>query len=125
MCTGPIPKQLAVTIEDLGEPSTDTHLCSDQHASSEAQDRLVIPPENLGSLDEFEAIYLQLDAPQYPLLLEEESRRFYEKHGWDPVLWLFYTSSSTTTPTAGSLLLLIRKTTEISSLTPYYHPPKR
>jgi 5-methyltetrahydropteroyltriglutamate--homocysteine methyltransferase len=31
---------------------------------------------------------VQLDAPQYPLLLEEKTRRFYEERGWDLDLWL-------------------------------------
>jgi 5-methyltetrahydropteroyltriglutamate--homocysteine methyltransferase len=34
------------------------------------------------------AEYIQLDAPQYPLLLEEKTRRFYEERGWDLDLWL-------------------------------------
>jgi 5-methyltetrahydropteroyltriglutamate--homocysteine methyltransferase len=34
------------------------------------------------------AVYIQLDAPHYPLLLEEKTRTFYEARGWDLDRWL-------------------------------------
>lgn len=32
--------------------------------------------------------YIQIDAPHYPLLIEPETRTFYERQGWDIDLWL-------------------------------------
>ncbi len=32
--------------------------------------------------------YIQLDAPHYPLLLDPETRKFYEQQGWDRDAWL-------------------------------------
>ncbi|HEU4494618.1 MAG TPA: methionine synthase, partial [Rubrobacteraceae bacterium] len=32
--------------------------------------------------------YIQLDAPHYPLLLEEKTREFYEGRGWDLDRWM-------------------------------------
>jgi 5-methyltetrahydropteroyltriglutamate--homocysteine methyltransferase len=44
--------------------------------------------EEVAELIRLGATYLQLDAPQYPLLLEEKTRRFYEERGWDLDRWL-------------------------------------
>ncbi len=44
--------------------------------------------EEVTELVRLGATYLQLDAPQYPLLLEEKTRRFYEERGWDLDHWL-------------------------------------
>jgi 5-methyltetrahydropteroyltriglutamate--homocysteine methyltransferase len=44
--------------------------------------------EEVDELVRLGATYVQLDAPQYPLLLEEKTRRFYEERGWDLDLWL-------------------------------------
>jgi 5-methyltetrahydropteroyltriglutamate--homocysteine methyltransferase len=44
--------------------------------------------EEVDELVRLGATYLQLDAPQYPLLLEEKTRRFYEERGWDLDRWL-------------------------------------
>src|SRR5919112_641970 len=44
--------------------------------------------EEVDELVRLGATYVQLDAPQYPLLLEEKTRRFYEERGWDLGLWL-------------------------------------
>lgn len=44
--------------------------------------------EEVDELVRLGAEYIQLDAPQYPLLLEEKTRRFYEERGWDLDLWL-------------------------------------
>jgi 5-methyltetrahydropteroyltriglutamate--homocysteine methyltransferase len=44
--------------------------------------------EEVDELVRLGARYIQLDAPQYPLLLEEKTRRFYEQRGWDLDRWL-------------------------------------
>ena len=44
--------------------------------------------EEVNELVRLGATYVQLDAPQYPLLLEEKTRRFYEERGWDLDRWL-------------------------------------
>jgi 5-methyltetrahydropteroyltriglutamate--homocysteine methyltransferase len=44
--------------------------------------------EEVEELVRLGAEYVQLDAPQYPLLLEEKTRRFYEERGWDLDRWL-------------------------------------
>ena len=44
--------------------------------------------EEVKELVRLGATYIQLDAPQYPLLLEEKTRRFYEERGWDLSRWL-------------------------------------
>ncbi len=44
--------------------------------------------EEVEELVRLGATYVQLDAPQYPLLLEEKTRRFYEERGWDLSRWL-------------------------------------
>jgi 5-methyltetrahydropteroyltriglutamate--homocysteine methyltransferase len=44
--------------------------------------------EEVEELIRLGARYVQLDAPQYPLLLEERTRRFYERRGWDLDRWL-------------------------------------
>jgi 5-methyltetrahydropteroyltriglutamate--homocysteine methyltransferase len=44
--------------------------------------------EEVNELVRLGATYIQLDAPQYPLLLEEKTRRFYEERGWDLDRWL-------------------------------------
>ena len=38
--------------------------------------------EEVEELAEYGASYIQLDAPHYPLLLEPETRAFYEAQGW-------------------------------------------
>jgi len=44
--------------------------------------------EEVEELARLGATYLQLDAPHYPLLLDEGTRRFYEQRGWDLDRWL-------------------------------------
>jgi 5-methyltetrahydropteroyltriglutamate--homocysteine methyltransferase len=44
--------------------------------------------EEVEELIRLGARYVQLDAPQYPLLLEERTRRFYERRGWTLDRWL-------------------------------------
>jgi 5-methyltetrahydropteroyltriglutamate--homocysteine methyltransferase len=44
--------------------------------------------EEVEELAEYGACYLQLDAPHYPLLLEPETRAFYEAQGWSLGEWL-------------------------------------
>ncbi len=44
--------------------------------------------EEVEELVRLGATYVQLDAPQYPLLLEERTRRFYEERGWPLSRWL-------------------------------------
>lgn len=44
--------------------------------------------EEVDELVRLGAEYLQLDAPHYPLLLERETREFYETRGWDLDKWL-------------------------------------
>jgi 5-methyltetrahydropteroyltriglutamate--homocysteine methyltransferase len=44
--------------------------------------------EEVEELVRLGAVYIQLDAPHYPLLLEEKSRAFYEARGWDLDRWL-------------------------------------
>ena len=44
--------------------------------------------EEVEELVRLGAVYIQLDAPHYPLLLEERTRTFYEARGWDLDRWL-------------------------------------
>jgi 5-methyltetrahydropteroyltriglutamate--homocysteine methyltransferase len=44
--------------------------------------------EEVEELVRLGATYIQLDAPHYPLLLEEKTRAFYEARGWDLDRWL-------------------------------------
>jgi 5-methyltetrahydropteroyltriglutamate--homocysteine methyltransferase len=44
--------------------------------------------EEVEELVQLGAVYIQLDAPHYPLLLEEKTRAFYESRGWDLDRWL-------------------------------------
>jgi 5-methyltetrahydropteroyltriglutamate--homocysteine methyltransferase len=44
--------------------------------------------EEVEELAEYGADYIQLDAPHYPLLLEPETRAFYEAQGWSAREWL-------------------------------------
>ncbi|WP_047864003.1 cobalamin-independent methionine synthase II family protein [Rubrobacter aplysinae] len=44
--------------------------------------------EEVAELTRLGAEYLQLDAPHYPLLVEPETRSFYEERGWDLDRWL-------------------------------------
>lgn len=44
--------------------------------------------EEVDELVRLGAEYIQLDAPHYPLLLERETREFYETRGWDLDKWL-------------------------------------
>jgi len=44
--------------------------------------------EEVEELVRLGAVYIQLDAPHYPLLLEERTRAFYEARGWDMDRWL-------------------------------------
>jgi 5-methyltetrahydropteroyltriglutamate--homocysteine methyltransferase len=44
--------------------------------------------EEVEELVRLGATYLQLDAPHYPLLLEPETRAFYERCGWDFARWM-------------------------------------
>ena len=49
---------------------------------TEILQREVIELERLGCR------YIQLDAPHYPLLLDDETRAFYERQGWSADAWL-------------------------------------
>jgi 5-methyltetrahydropteroyltriglutamate--homocysteine methyltransferase len=44
--------------------------------------------EEVEELVRLGAVYIQLDAPHYPLLLEERTRAFYEARGWNIDRWL-------------------------------------
>ncbi len=44
--------------------------------------------EEVEELARLGATYIQLDAPHYPLLLDPETREFYEQRGWDLDRWL-------------------------------------
>ncbi len=44
--------------------------------------------EEVEELVRLGAVYIQLDAPHYPLLLEGRTRTFYEARGWDLDRWL-------------------------------------
>lgn len=44
--------------------------------------------EEVEELVRLGATYIQLDAPHYPLLLEEKTREFYEGRGWDLDRWM-------------------------------------
>jgi 5-methyltetrahydropteroyltriglutamate--homocysteine methyltransferase len=44
--------------------------------------------EEVDELVRLGATYVQLDAPQYPLLVDEEYRAFYESRGWPAEQWL-------------------------------------
>ena len=52
--------------------------------------------EEVEELVELGATYIQLDAPHYPLLLDEGYRAFYESRGWPAERWLDFGSDSTT-----------------------------
>jgi 5-methyltetrahydropteroyltriglutamate--homocysteine methyltransferase len=66
------------------EGSTDAYPTLDEYLRDVAE----ILREEVDELVRLGATYVQLDAPQYPLLLEEKTRRFYEKQGWDLDRWL-------------------------------------
>jgi 5-methyltetrahydropteroyltriglutamate--homocysteine methyltransferase len=66
------------------EGSTDAYPTLDEFLRDVAE----ILREEVDELVRLGATYVQLDAPQYPLLLEEKTRRFYEKQGWDLDRWL-------------------------------------
>ncbi|HEX2741473.1 MAG TPA: cobalamin-independent methionine synthase II family protein [Rubrobacter sp.] len=44
--------------------------------------------EEVDELARLGAQYIQLDAPHYPLLLDQKTREFYERRGWDLDRWL-------------------------------------
>lgn len=44
--------------------------------------------EEVAELVRLGATYIQLDAPHYPLLIEEKTRAFYESRGWSIEQWL-------------------------------------
>jgi 5-methyltetrahydropteroyltriglutamate--homocysteine methyltransferase len=44
--------------------------------------------QEVAELARLGAEYIQLDAPHYPLLVEPETRAFYEERGWDLDSWL-------------------------------------
>jgi 5-methyltetrahydropteroyltriglutamate--homocysteine methyltransferase len=44
--------------------------------------------EEVEELIRLGATYIQIDAPHYPLLIEPETRRFYESQGWNIEQWL-------------------------------------
>ena len=44
--------------------------------------------EEVEELAEYGCTYIQLDAPHYPLLIDPETRRFYEERGWSVNEWL-------------------------------------
>jgi 5-methyltetrahydropteroyltriglutamate--homocysteine methyltransferase len=44
--------------------------------------------EEVDELVRLGAVYIQLDAPQYPLLVDPTYRRFYESRGWPAERWL-------------------------------------
>lgn len=44
--------------------------------------------EEVEELAEYGATYIQLDAPHYPLLIDPETRAFYEGRGWSVQEWL-------------------------------------
>jgi len=48
--------------------------------------------EEVAELIELGATYIQLDAPHYPLLLDERYRAFYEGRGWPAARWLDFGS---------------------------------
>jgi 5-methyltetrahydropteroyltriglutamate--homocysteine methyltransferase len=48
--------------------------------------------EEVAELVELGALYIQLDAPHYPLLLDEGYRAFYESRGWPAERWLDFGS---------------------------------
>jgi 5-methyltetrahydropteroyltriglutamate--homocysteine methyltransferase len=66
------------------EGSTDAYPTLDEFLRDVAE----ILREEVDELVRLGATYVQLDAPQYPLLLEEKTRRFYEEQGWDLDRWL-------------------------------------
>ena len=44
--------------------------------------------EEVRELARLGAVYLQLDAPHYPLLIDPATRAFYESQGWSVERWL-------------------------------------
>jgi 5-methyltetrahydropteroyltriglutamate--homocysteine methyltransferase len=46
--------------------------------------------DEVRELSRLGAVYLQLDAPHYPLLIEPRWRAFYEERGWPLARWLSY-----------------------------------
>jgi len=62
----------------------------DAYASLESflEDVARILREEVEELAEYGASYIQLDAPHYPLLLDPETRAFYEALGWSMEEWL-------------------------------------
>lgn len=52
------------------------------------EDAARILREEVEELAAYGATYIQVDAPHYPLLLEAETRHFYEERGWSMAEWL-------------------------------------
>lgn len=52
------------------------------------EDVAAILEAEVGRLAELGCVYVQIDAPHYPLLLEDDIRAFYRERGWDRERWL-------------------------------------
>ena len=52
------------------------------------EDVVAIMVEEVRELARLGAVYLQLDAPHYPLLIDPATRAFYESQGWSVERWL-------------------------------------
>jgi 5-methyltetrahydropteroyltriglutamate--homocysteine methyltransferase len=68
----------------------DPELSADAYGSLEAflEDVAEILREEVDELERLGCTYVQLDAPHYPLLLDEGYRAFYESRGWPADRWL-------------------------------------
>ena len=79
----------------LPSPSLFANFWSSEHSShvyptldSFLADVAQILSEEVRELVRLGATYIQLDAPHYPLLLDADTRAFYESRGWDLDRWL-------------------------------------
>ena len=79
----------------LPSPSLFANFWSAEHSShvyptldSFLADVAQILSEEVRELVRLGATYIQLDAPHYPLLLDADTRAFYESRGWDLDRWL-------------------------------------
>ncbi|MGH3074615.1 MAG: cobalamin-independent methionine synthase II family protein, partial [Gaiellales bacterium] len=52
------------------------------------EDVAAITRDEIGELVRLGCTYIQLDAPHYPLLIDERTRAFYESQGWSAERWL-------------------------------------
>src|SRR6478672_13921451 len=85
----------AIAKVTLTSPSLYANLWSPAHSrdayptlDSFLEDVAAITRDEIAELARLGCTYIQLDAPHYPLLIDERTRAFYESQGWSADRWL-------------------------------------